>query len=215
VLLALAALLGATAFALMRGFEARLEALRPPVGPPATVVIAASRLPEGTVLAAGMLEVSSAPKRYVPPGAVSDPSAVVGRVLTAPIDPGEILTASRLAAAGAGPVAALVPVGRRAVVVPSGLPPGTVRAGDRVDVYATYGGGRSYTDLAASGLQVLRVLGASGGVGVSASATGAGNAGISLVLLADPETVRRLAYARAFAQLSVAILGPVEATEAP
>lgn len=216
VLLALAVLSGTTAFAVMRGYEARVEALRPAVGPPAGVVIAASGLAEGTVLAAGMLEVASVPEAYVPSGAFFDQSALVGRVLTARIDAGEILTASRLAAAGAGPVAALVPEGLRAVVVSSGVPAGMLRAGDRVDVYATYGGGRSYTELAASGLEVLRVVGpAAGTAGSGATATGTADGGVALVLLADPDAVQRLAHARAFAQLSVAILGPDGAAGAP
>jgi hypothetical protein len=105
-------------------------------------------------------------------------------------------------------VAALVPDGLRAVVVPSGVPRDTIRAGDRVAVYATYGGGRPHTELVASGLEVVRILteGAAGEEGIGASITG--DTGVALVLLVDGDAAARLAYARAFGQLQIAILGP-------
>jgi Flp pilus assembly protein CpaB len=124
------------------------------------------------------------------------------------MDAGETLTRSRLAATTVGPVAALVPEGLRAVVVPSGAPAGTIRAGDRVEVYATYGGGRPHTELVATGLEVVRVLagGTSDGSGVGGTSTS--DPGVALVLLVDGDAAARLAYAHAFGQLQIAILGP-------
>jgi pilus assembly protein CpaB len=208
VLVALAALLGALAFVVVRGYQDRVEAQHPAVGPPVAVVTAAADLARGTVLSAELLHTSSLPEEFVPSGAVGDAASVVGRALTADIDAGEILTRSRLAEHGAGPVAALVPDGLRAVVVLSGVPPGTLRAGDRVEVYATYGGGRPHTELVASDLEIVRILteGATSGNGIPGTATG--DTGVALVLLVDGDAASRLAYARAFGQLQIAILGP-------
>jgi pilus assembly protein CpaB len=208
VLIAFAVLLGAVAFVVVRGYQDRVEALHPAVGPPVTTVTAATDLVRGTMLSDEMLQTSSVPAEFVPPGAVADVASILGRVLTADIDAGEILTRSRLAQPKVGPVAALVPDGLRAVVVPSGVPPGTIRAGDRVEVYATYGGGRPHTELVASGLEVVRMLSegavATGGIG----GTTTGEGGVALVLLVDGDAAARLAYARAFGQLQIGILGP-------
>ena len=208
VLVALAVLLGALTFVVVRGYEDRVVALHPAVGPPVATVTAAHDLARGTTLSPESLHASSLPEEFVPPGAVGDAASVVGRVLTADIEAGEILTRSRLAEPGIGPVAALVPQGLRAVVVPSGVPPGTLRAGDRVEVYATYGGGRPHTELVASDLEVVRILteGTGGGGGIAGTTTA--DTGVALVLLVDGDAAADLAYARAFGQLQIAILGP-------
>jgi Flp pilus assembly protein CpaB len=170
-------------------------------------VTAVTDLVRGTLLSDEMLRTSSVPEEFVPPGAVGDAASLVGRVLTSDIDAGEIVTRSRLAEPAVGPVAALVPDGLRALVVPSGLPPGTLSAGDRVEVYATYGGGRPHTELVASGLEVVRTLtdaaAGAGGIG----GTTEQDAGVAVVLLVDADAATRLAYARAFGQLQIAILG--------
>ena len=111
-------------------------------------------------------------------------------------------------------MAALVPEGLRAVVVPSGAPAGTIRAGDRIEVYATYGGGRPHTELVATGLEVVRVLAGGTASGSGIGGTSTGDPGVALVLLVDGDAAERLAYARAFGQLQVAILGP-EASPSP
>ncbi len=207
--MAFAVVLGALAFVVVRGYQDRVEALHPAVGPPVEIVIAATDLARGTALSNEMLDTASLPEDFVPPGAVPDIATVIGRILTSDMDAGETLTRSRLAATTVGPVAALVPEGLRAVVVPSGAPAGTVRAGDRVEVYATYGGGRPHTELVATGLEVVRVLagGASSGSGVGGMSTS--DPGVALVLLVDGDAAARLAYAHAFGQLQIAILGPV------
>jgi Flp pilus assembly protein CpaB len=171
-------------------------------------VTAAHDLARGTALSPESLHTSSLPEEFVPPGAVGDAASIVGRVLTTDIEAGEVLTRSRLAEPGIGPVAALVPEGLRAVVVPSGVPPGTLRPGDRVEVYATYGGGRPHTELVASDLEVVRILaeGTGGGGGIVGATTA--DTGVALVLLVDGDAAAGLAYARAFGQLQIAILGP-------
>ena len=208
VLMTIAVVLGALAFVVVRGYQDRVEALRPAVGPLVSVAVAADDLERGTTLSADMLRTSTVPATFLPPGAVRDATSVDGRVLTADISAGEILTRSRLAEPRTGPVAALVPDGLRAIVVPTDLPPGTVRAGDRVEVFATYGGGRAHTELVASGLEILRVLTGSRGGGGFGGTTTSNPGGVGLVLLVDGDAAERLAYARAFAQLEITILGP-------
>lgn len=209
VLVALAVLLGALAFVAVRGYQERVEALHPALGSPVPTVKAATDLARGTSLTEQMLDTSSVPEEFVPPGAVVDVGSIVGRVLAADVETGEILTRSRLAENKVGPVAALVPDGLRAVVVPSGVPPGTVRAGDHVEVYATYGGGRPHTELVATDLEVVRILTEGGTTGVGGvGGTMTTNAGVAFILLVDGEAAARLAYARAFGQLLIAILGP-------
>jgi pilus assembly protein CpaB len=212
VLVGIAVLLGALSFVVTRGYQDRVEALHPAVGPPVATVTAATDLARGAVLSDEMLDTSPVPQEFVPPGAVADAASIVGRVLTADVDAGEILTRSRLAEPRVGPVAALVPDGLRAVVVPSGLPPGTLRAGDHIEVYATYGGGRSHTELVASGLEVVRVLteGTAGGGGIGGTPS---DAGVAVVLLVDGDAAARLAYATTYARLMVAIMGAVEAIQ--
>ena len=198
---ALALLCGATAFALVQGYVDRVEASRPALGAPVPVVVAARDLARGATLTDDALEVRQMPAEFVPPGAFSDPADTRARVLVAPVASGEPVTATRLAAPRAGPVAALVPPGLRAFVVATDVPPQAVRAGDRVDVLGTFGGGRPYTETVAGGLEVLSVLGA----GQTDALSGAPSDAPRLVLLVSPDVAERLAYAGAFGDLSVTI----------
>ena len=213
ILIGVAVLLGALAFVFVRDYQDRVEAAHPAVGPQMAVVMAASDLVRGTVLSDAALQVASLPETFVPPGAIRDLASLDGRVLTADIETGEVITRSRVSEPQVGPIAALVPAGLRAVTIPGNVPEGTLKAGDRIEIYATYGGGRPHTELVASGLEVLRVLTGStdqgGGIG---GTTTSGDAGVTLVLLVDSDAAERLAYARSFAQLQVTILGPAATT---
>ena len=199
--LVLAVVCGLGAFALVRGYETRLAALRPIAGPAVPVVVAAQPLVRGAVLSEEVLGTASVPSAFAPPGAVRSVADAVGRTLVSDLAEGEAVTATRIGTAG-GPVAAQVPSGLRAFVVPSGMPAGSVRAGDLVDVIATFGGQRPYSDTVGSGLEVLSIIETEDGAG--ALGTGAGP---SLVLLVTPEAAERLAYAKAFADLTVTIAG--------
>jgi pilus assembly protein CpaB len=212
VFLVLAVASGLGAFALVRGYEARVDALHPTAGPPVPVVVAAQTLPRGQPVPAGAVEVRRMPAAFVPPGAIHAVEDVAGRIVLTDVVAGEAVIRARLAPAGAGPVAALVPPGLRAALVPSDLPEGSVRPGDRVDVFATFGG-RAHTELAAEGVEVLGTAGSSaaGADASLGSVTGSRDAGRNvLIVLVDPATAERLAFARTFATLSVAVDGPAE-----
>src|SRR5437763_11094422 len=155
-----------------------------------------------------MLSMQSRPSAYIPPGAVRDPSSVAGRVLLANVSQGQVVTFSLLAPKG-GPVGSLVPAGLRAVAVPSSLPPGAVASGDRVDVLATFPGAHAHVETVASGLEVLRALSAGTGSGTGGDVASPGT-GTTLLLLVSPDQAEQLAYARAFAAVSIALDGPQE-----
>lgn len=191
---------GVATFAIIRGYASRLDALRPVVGRPVPVVLAAADLTRGTSIGASMLRVAPLPSMLAPPGSFPDATELEGRVLLTDVTEGEAITRTRLAALSVGPVAALVEPGLRAAVVDSGFPPGAVRPGDRVDVLATYGGERPHTETVASELEVLRVMSPS-----PSGAVGSGSGAPSLVLLVTSLDAERLAYAQAFADLTVSI----------
>jgi Flp pilus assembly protein CpaB len=178
------------------------------------VVVAARPVSRGSPLSPSDLRVTRLPRAYVAPGSYSRIEQVSGRVALADLSPGEAVTKTRLARVRAGPVASLIPEGLRAFAVPTTLPPGAVVPGDRVDVLATYGSGQPHTEVVVTGVEVLGVLGPSGipagpggatsDVGLDASGSGAGGSG-TLILLVSQEDEGRLAYARAFADIQVAI----------
>lgn len=196
VLLALSVLIAAASTLALRGYLTRLEAQAAAGGPGRPVVVAAVDLPRGTTLTPESLESRDIPADLVPPGAVTSPSSVLGRPLAADVLAGEVITSSRLAAAG-GPVASLVPEGLRAVPVTVDLPPGTVAAGDLVDVMATYATGQAYTETVVEAAEILSAERAGGEEGFAGATT--------LILLVAPDAAERLAFARAFADISVAV----------
>lgn len=197
LLLAIAA--GALSFWLVRDATARLEALRPVTGDPIPIAVAAGPLARGTVLTEAEIRLDEIPSAFAPPGAFRAIGGLVGRTLASDVAEGEAITRTRVGDAG-GPVASVVPEGLRAFPISAGLPEGAVRAGDVVDVIATFGGPRPYTDTVASGLEILAILGASDGAIGAAGADGP-----ALVLLVSPQVAEELAYATAFADLAVAV----------
>jgi Flp pilus assembly protein CpaB len=195
---ALAVASGATSYALVDGYTARLEALRPAAGTPVAVVVAARTLGRGTELSNEAMRVELVPAAFAPPGGIASPDGLSGRTLVSDVAEGEAITRTRVEVAG-GPVAALIPSGLRAFSIRPGSPVGAIRPGDRVDVLATFGGPRPYTDTVATGLEVLAVVEEDGAF------QAAGPGGPSLVLLTGPETAEELAYAAAFADLAIAV----------
>jgi pilus assembly protein CpaB len=206
VLLSVSVACAMAAALVMRAYARRLDIVRPDGGPPVAVVAAADDVTRGAVLTEDMLEVVTLPARFAPPGAMRDVARATGRIAIADIAAGEILTPLRLAGADSGPTASLVPPGMRAVQVPIAGAVG-VEPGDLVDVIATFGGGGAHTEVTGEGLEVLRVDrdGGGGSFGAAAAPTSGGG---GLVLLVTPTDAERLAFASAFATLSIAVRGP-------
>jgi pilus assembly protein CpaB len=199
VLLVVSVVLAAVATLLLRGHLTRLEARAAAGGPGVAVVMAAVDIERGDVLSGGAVEVGRVPARYVPPGAVRSVEGALGRVAIADLRSGEVVTETRLATGG-GPLAAMVPAGLRAVAVTVGVPPGPLLTQDRVDVLATYAGGQPHAETVISSAEVLTVRGADDAIGEAST----------VVLLVSPDDAERLAFARSFAELSLAVVSAEE-----
>ena len=206
VLLAASVASALAAALVMRAYAHRLDVVRPDGGPPIAVVAAVAHVPRGSVLTETVLEVVTLPSRFAPPGAIRDPARATGRIVVADIAAGEVVTQLRLAGSRSGPTASLVGAGMRAVEIPVASAVG-VRPGDLVDVIATFGGGGAHTEVAGEAIEVLAVDRAGGGASFG-GATAPTQSGIGLVLLVSPTDAERLAFASAFATLSVAVRGP-------
>jgi pilus assembly protein CpaB len=190
---------GVAAYVIVETYAARLEDLTPATAELVPVVVAARPLSRGDVIGEDALVVRRMPATFAPPGRIADVETIVGEALVSDVAEGEPITRTRLGVEG-GAVAALVPDGLRAFPVTPGLAAGVVREGDRVDVLATFGGPRPYTDTVATGLEVLTIVEPEGG-----AIAGAGDGGPSLVLLVSPEIAEELAYASAFGDLAVTL----------
>ena len=141
VTLGLAMLTAATAMQVLGRASAAVDRW----GRLASVAVVVREVPAGVMVAAADVRVETVPERLVPSGAVLSVDDVVGRVAVVALWPGEIVLRGRLAPDGLVGVAALVPVGMRAVALPviadgSGGAGGglRVRVGDTVDVLATF-----------------------------------------------------------------------------
>lgn len=206
----------AAAGLLLNQYVARTASVAEALGPTVAVVVATQHVERGSVLAPGQVQLDEMPEAYAPPGVIEEISKAAGRVALSDLVPGEVVTETRLARVRAGPVASLVPEGLRAFAVPTSLPPGALVPGDRVDVLATFASGQPHTETVVSGVEVLFVLGEgapgdTSGLGLDASAAGIGEA-TTLILLVSPLQEEDLAFARAFADIQVAIAPSEEPT---
>jgi len=129
------------------------------------VVVAAADLPLAARLKIEDLKVIEWPADHIPPGALSDPKELVGRVLISRVLAQQPLLPGMLAAKNAGSgLAALIPSNMRAIAVRVddvvGVA-GFIHADDRVDVLVTmrptYQGAESTTKVFLQNIKVLAV----------------------------------------------------------
>ena len=219
VYLALSLGLAVAAGLMVRGHVEQAGAGGAASGSRTPVVVAAGDIARGSILTSSQLRIVPIPEAFAPPGALTRIDQAAGRAALTDLASGEAVTRTRLARVRAGPVASLVPQGLRAFAVPTSLPAGSVQPGDSVDVLATFGtggAGQPHTEAVVEGVEVLFVLGGgtTGGSRGSPLALDAGGAdlgsSITLIVLVAPDQESRLAYARAFANLEVAIAPPPE-----
>jgi pilus assembly protein CpaB len=104
----------------------------------APVVVVAREVAPGSMLGADDVRVDWWPARLVPSDAVASVDDAAGRVAVVALWPGEPVLRGRLAPDGLSGVAALVPIGMRAVALPVDGPALELRVGDWVDVLATF-----------------------------------------------------------------------------
>lgn len=194
---------------LLHQYLSRVAAAAQVLGSKTLVAVAEEPIDRGAVVHPDQLALQEIPSAYAPPGSFDEISKAAGRVALSDLAPGEAVTETRLARVRAGPVASLIPEGLRAFAVPTSLPPGTLVPGDRVDVLATFAAGQPHTETVVTGVEVLFVLGAgtsSGSPGLDLDTTAAGLSGsTTLIVLVSPSQEEELAFARAFADLQVAI----------
>jgi pilus assembly protein CpaB len=210
--LALAIVLGGSSFLLVRAYSARVDALAPAIGPSVPIVTAARDLVRGTTLTAEMLRSIDIPAGYAPPGGLHRVQEAVGHTLVSDVAAGEAITRTRIGSEHAGPIASLVPSGMRAVTVPV-TTAGDIVVGDHVDVLATFGGGQPHTEMTASGLEVIAA--ASVDDAPSRLSTDGGGSAATITVLATPSGAESLAYASAFATITVSVLGAEEGEANP
>jgi Flp pilus assembly protein CpaB len=197
-------------------YVARAAAAADAVRPTVPVVVTVRTVHRGSVVEPGQVRVVVMPRAYAPPGAFHHIQQAAGRVALADLATGEAVTATRLARVRAGPVASLIPPGLRAFAVPTSLPAGAVRPGDRVDVLGTYQSGQPHTERVVSAVEVLFVLGphtggSGGGGALDLDPSGAGGVqGTTLIVLVASDQEDRLAFARAFANLEVVLAPAVD-----
>lgn len=117
--------------------RARFGARRP-------VAVAVSGLAVGHVVVGDDVAVREMPAAFVPGGAARSAATVVGRTVAVALFAGEAVLESHLAPAGLHGLGAHLTPGRRAMAVPVGAAAPAVRAGDAVDVLATFEGEKTF-----------------------------------------------------------------------
>ncbi|HEX6263204.1 MAG TPA: Flp pilus assembly protein CpaB [Actinomycetota bacterium] len=200
VALALAAVVvGVGTTVALRGRLAALEARADAAGDLRPAVVAAVDVTRGARIEPGHVETVEMPAALLPSTALTSERQAIGATLAGDVAEGEVLTETRVARAG--PIAALVPEGFRAMGVTVAIAPGLLAPGDRVDVLAV-APGRPFAETLASGVEVLAVRETS-----PAEASVA-----TVVLLVTPGQASQLAAGRAGAELALTVLPAGEVT---
>jgi pilus assembly protein CpaB len=204
LLFGVAGALSVLSFLVVRGEVERADQARRAAGPMAAVVVAAHDLDAGAAIAPADIRLVDIPEVYIPPAAVTSPSAAIGQVSSAPVVAGEVLVSTRLGSSGFG---ANVGVGDVAVTVGFVSIPAGLSVADRVDAYATYAGARPYTTLIGEDLHILSIGEAQTGF--------EGAQPTPVTLDVDPETARQLLQAAAAGSLGLAARAPVAPSPSP
>ena len=178
-------------------------------GPERDAVVATHPLVLGVVLDRGDVRTRRVHRSQLPHGVLADAALAVGRVVTVPVVRDGFVADGNLAPRSRTGFDGALPVGTRAIriTVDDAIRPPT---GSAVDVLATLDigiGSSESLDAAtstavASGVQVLRVDGATGADGRSA---------LGITVLVSPRQSRDLAYAAAHGALTIALVPPEEA----
>jgi Flp pilus assembly protein CpaB len=116
------------------------EAARAAWGDRQSVLVARHRLDFGAVIRADDVGVESWPAAVLPSGGAAVADDAVGRMVVEVVEPGEVVLRAHLAPDGLHGVAALVPLGWRALAVPVDPAALPLSVGDRVDLVAAVNG---------------------------------------------------------------------------
>lgn len=114
-------------------------------GEPITVLVAKSLIEKGTpgdiVGIKGLFQTTDAPRDQLQDGAITDPSALRGRLATNDVYPGEQLTTGDFSGSANGALGTQIAGNQRAIAVPIDIAHGMVgqvQTGDRIDVLAGF-----------------------------------------------------------------------------
>ncbi len=202
VFLTVAAACGVASFLLVRADASGPSGERTLAGPGVAVTIATHDVDAGTTLTAADLELTQMPAAFAPPGSVPSEEAAIGLVAQTSIAEGEALSRARL---GRSLLAGSVGPGRLVVTAGFSSVPEGLTTADRVDVFATFGGARPFTELVGEDLRVLRI---------DPTTNALGDAGTMVTLDVDAATARQLLQADATGTLALVARGP-EAAATP
>ncbi|MDP9302244.1 MAG: Flp pilus assembly protein CpaB [Actinomycetota bacterium] len=204
IFLSVAAACGVASFLLVRADASRASGERAIAGPRVGVTIATHDIGAGSALTAADLGLTLMPAAFVPPGSVPSVGAAIGLVAQTSIAEGEALSVSRL---GRSLLAGSVGPGRLVVTAGFASVPEGLTSADRVDVFATFGGARPFTELVGEDLRVLRI---------DPTTDPLGDDGTLVTLDVDAATARQLLQANATGTLALVARGPdAAATPSP
>ena len=164
--------------------------------------VAKRDIPAGTTGAdierKGMLEKSEIVRRSIVPGAISNPDQVAELVTTQPIYAGEQVSTRRFSTPSQRGIKAQLTGVQRAIEIPGDqhqLLVGTLKAGDKVDVVATFGvGGSNGQNVSRIVLRDIEVLRAPSGGGAEAKLTVAKDGAFAAMLRVTDTQVQKLAW---------------------
>jgi Flp pilus assembly protein CpaB len=154
------------------------------------VLVATRALAPGETIAAGDVELVSVELPGSVRGLFGDVDAAVGRQVAAPVGAGEFLLASATATGVEGEEALEI-----ALSLPAGRAVGRLQAGERVDVFSTWGS--EVTELIAVDARVLEVTGS------AASGLGGNDTVLVRLAVSDFAQVEALVHAQAAGDLTM------------
>jgi pilus assembly protein CpaB len=176
------------------------------------VVVAANDIQVGTKLEDRDVRMARFLQSSVPPGAFTKKSQVMGRGVVLPVNKGEFILPSKLAAPNAGSgLPSLIPPGMRAVSVRVNdvvSVAGFVQPGSRVDVLATgnQGGGNDrQTTTVLENVAVIAV-----GKNLERSPTGEAQPAPVITLLVAPDDAQKLTLASQEGRIQLSLRNPLD-----
>src|ERR1700757_4392003 len=179
--------------------------------PGADVVVAANDIQVGAKLQDGDIRKVRVPLSVVPPNAFRSSSQIIGRGVILPIQRGEFILPSKLAAENAGSgLPSLIPPGMRAVSVRVNevvSVAGFVTPGTRVDVLLTGTPAGATDEQTTTGLQNVAVL--ASGHTLERTSSGGGQTTAVISLRVTPDVAQRLALAST-GHLQLALRNPMD-----
>ena len=205
-----ALVLGAfVAFVVYKNLQARSGAN---TEPGVEVVLAASDLQVGAKLEGRDVRMARIPASAAPPSAYHSASTIIGRGVILPIQKGDFILPSKLAAENAGSgLPSLIPTGMRAVSVRVNevvAVAGFVIPGTRVDVLLTgnpQGSSESQTDTVLENVLVIAA-----GQKLERNASGEPQSTPVITLLVSPDDAQKLTLASSQGHIQLALRNPVD-----